>query len=108
MNHHEEKDDPPINDVDDFAARVRPSVIWRMLDPRIGGPTVMGVDIAVKLEGKGPRVTFATCRCAGGARAPRAQRLPRRLNDLNLFAVDVVDLTESEVLVLHRPQRQVS
>ena len=25
VNHHEEKDDPPINDVDDFAARDRPS-----------------------------------------------------------------------------------
>ena len=55
MNHHEEKDDPPINDVDDFAASDSPSVIRRTLDPRIGGPTVMGVDITVNFEGEVPQ-----------------------------------------------------
>ena len=45
----------PINDVDDFAARDSASVIRRMLDPRIGGPAVMGVDIAVKFEGEVPK-----------------------------------------------------
>jgi len=55
MDHHEEKHDPPINDVDDFAARDSPSVIRRALDPRVSGPTVMGVDIAVKFEGEVPQ-----------------------------------------------------
>jgi hypothetical protein len=55
VNHHEEKDDPPINDVDDFAARHSPSVIRRMLDPRVSGLTMMCVDIAVKFEGEVPQ-----------------------------------------------------
>ena len=55
MNHHEEKDNPPINDVDDFAASDSPSVKWRTLDPRVGGPAMMGVDIAVKFEGEVPQ-----------------------------------------------------
>ncbi|MDT5342826.1 MAG: hypothetical protein QOE52_2010, partial [Mycobacterium sp.] len=39
---------------------------------------------------------------------PRAQRQSRRLDDLNLFAIDIVDLAESKVLVRHLPQCKVS
>ena len=64
----------PINDVDDFAARDSASVIRRMLDPRIGGPTVMGVDIAVKFEGEVPQQLLQQADVLMESEPPRAQR----------------------------------
>jgi hypothetical protein len=70
VNHHEEKDDPPINDVNDFAVSDSPSVKRRTLHPRIGGPTAMGVDIAVTFEGEVPQQLCSKPMCSWSPSRP--------------------------------------